>query len=288
MAISGTFLPSPEPDPHAGSLHSITEQSGLMYTSRLEGSSELKIVITMPAYRAARTLEKTFQDIPIGCFEEILVVDDASPDDTAAVARRLGLPVRIHPRNRGYGGNQKTCYDWALEKEADIVVLLHPDYQYAPQRIPALVEPIRSGRADFTFGSRFKDGGRPLKGGMPLYRYAGNRFTTFVENLVLGTSFAELHSGMKAYSRRFLELIDYRGFSDHFVFDSQMIIRAVLLGFRIEEVAIPTRYTEESSSVDILNSLRYIAETLLVLYASHRRREHLRREHHERVNALGL
>ena len=127
----------------------------------------------MPAYRAARTIEKTYREIPTGCFDEVLVVDDASPDDTCRVTERLGLPTRKHPENRGYGANQKTCYDWALERGADIVVLLHPDYQYAPHRVPALVEPIRSGRADFTFGSRFKDGGQPTKGGIasaPLYR----------------------------------------------------------------------------------------------------------------------
>lgn len=242
----------------------------------------------MPAYRAAKTLEKTYQDIPTDCCDEVLVVDDASPDETVSVAKALGLPLKLHPQNRGYGGNQKTCYSWALEKKADIIVLLHPDHQYAPQEVPALVEPIRAGRADFTFGSRFKDGGQPLKGGMPLYRYVGNRFTTSVENLFLGTSFAELHSGMKAYSRRFLELIDYESLSDQFVFDSQMVIRAVLLGFRIEEVPIPTRYEEDSSSVDIVSSFRYIFETFLALYANLRQREHLRREFAERSNALGL
>ena len=248
----------------------------------------MKTVITMPAYRAAKTLEKTYRDIPTDCFDEVLVVDDASPDETVSVAKALELSVKVHPQNRGYGGNQKTCYSWALEKKADIIVLLHPDHQYAPQEVPALVEPIRTGRADFTFGSRFKDGGKPLKGGMPLYRYVGNRFTTSVENLFLGTSFAELHSGMKAYSRRFLELIDYESLSDQFVFDSQMVIRAVLLGFRIEEVPIPTRYEEDSSSVDIVSSFRYIFETFLALYTNLRQRKHLRREFAERSNALGL
>ena len=138
----------------------------------------MKTVITMPAYRAAKTIGKTYRDIPKGCYDEVLVVDDASPDETVSVAKGLGLPVRVHPKNRGYGGNQKTCYDWALERDADIVVLLHPDYQYAPQEVPALIEPIQKGEADFMFGSRFKDGGQPMAGGMPLYRYLGNRFTT--------------------------------------------------------------------------------------------------------------
>ena len=245
----------------------------------------MKTVITMPAYRAARTLEKTYRDIPEGCFDEILVVDDASPDDTVSKAEALGLPVKLHPRNRGYGGNQKTCYDWALERGADVVVMLHPDHQYAPQEVPALIEPIRAGRADFAFGSRFKDGGRPLAGGMPLYRYVGNRVTTVLENLFLGTSFAELHSGMRAYSRRFLELIGYEGFSDQFVFDSQMVIRAVLFGFRIEEVPIPTRYAEDSSSVDVASSIRYIMATLRALFADLRQRESLRREFARRSSA---
>ncbi len=240
----------------------------------------------MPAYRAARTLEKTYREIPEGSYDEVLVVDDCSPDDTVEVATSLGLDVRRHDVNRGYGGNQKTCYDWALAEGADIIVLLHPDYQYAPQRVPALVEPIRAGRADFTFGSRFVDGGRPMAGGMPLYRYLGNRLTTSVENLFLGTRFSELHSGMKAYSRRFLELIGYQDFSDHFVFDSEMVIQAVLLGFPIEEVAIPTRYADDSSSVDIASSFRYIFETFGALYRGLRDRDRLKQELRHRESAV--
>jgi glycosyltransferase involved in cell wall biosynthesis len=248
----------------------------------------LRTIITMPAYKAARTLEKTYREIPPGSFDQVLVVDDASPDGTVSVAHSLGLPVRRHEANRGYGGNQKTCYDWALSEGADIVVLLHPDYQYAPHRVPALVEPILAGRCDFAFGSRFKDGGDPRGGGMPLYRYLGNKLTTGIENYFLGTEFSELHSGMKAYSRRFLELIGYRGFSDKFVFDSEMVIQAVLLGFRIEEVAIPTRYADDSSSVDIASSFRYIWETLGALHRGLRDRDRLRQERLERENALGL
>lgn len=240
----------------------------------------------MPAYKASRTLEKTYREIPRGSYDEVLVVDDCSPDDTVDVAAALGLAVRRHDVNRGYGGNQKTCYDWALAEGADIIVLLHPDYQYAPQRVPALVEPIRCGRADFTFGSRFAHGGRPMAGGMPLYRYVGNRLTTGVENVFLGTGFSELHSGMKAYSRRFLELIGYRRFSDHFVFDSEMVIQAVLLGFRIEEIAIPTRYAEDSSSVAIGSSFRYIFQTFGALYRGLRDRERLRQELRHRESTL--
>ena len=216
----------------------------------------------MPAYRAERTVAKTFYGLPAQVADKVILVDDASPDDTAAVARRLGIEVIVHPRNVGYGGNQKTCYDAALEAGADIVVLLHPDYQYDPKTVPALIEPLLAGRADFTFGSRFAAGGKPLKGGMPLYRYVGNKVTTFLENLILGKRFSELHSGLKAYTRRFLEEIPYHSYSNSFVFDSQMLVDAVLLGYSIEEVAIPTRYAPDSSSVSVVESLRYVIQTI--------------------------
>lgn len=247
----------------------------------------MRVIVTMPAYRAARTLERTYREIPAGSVDEVLVVDDGSTDDTVRVAERLGLPVRRHAENRGYGANQKTCYDWALARGADAVVLLHPDYQYAPHRIPALLAPLEAERADFSFGSRFKNSD-PLEGGMPLYRYVGNRLTTLVENLCLETSFAELHSGMKAYSRRFLQLIGYHNFSDHFVFDSQMVIRAILLGFRIEEVAVPTRYAEDSSSVDVWNSLRYVFETFAELRRGLRDRDEIKHAYRERMSLVEL
>lgn len=230
-----------------------------------------RIIVTMPAYFAEQTLEKTYHDIPAGLADNVLVVDDASQDHTVEVAERLGLKVFVHPANRGYGGNQKTCYDEALRAGASIVVLLHPDYQYDPKTLVALVEPLLAGRADFTFGSRFANGADPRVGGMPLYRYFGNRLTTAIENRVLGTHFAELHSGLKAYTRQFLEGIDYHSYSDDFVFDSQMIIEAVLRGARIEEVPTPTRYTTESSSISVSRSLRYIWLTLVELKRAKRR-----------------
>jgi glycosyltransferase involved in cell wall biosynthesis len=230
-----------------------------------------RIVVTMPAYHAEQTLEKTYRDIPAGLADDVVVVDDASKDGTAEVARKLGLKVFVHPANRGYGGNQKTCYDEALRLGASIVVLLHPDYQYDPKTLSALVEPLLAGRADFTFGSRFARGADPRDGGMPLYRYVGNRLTTAIENLMLGTHFAELHSGLKAYTSDFLRRIDYHAYSDDFVFDSQMIIDAVLSGARVEEVPIPTRYTEESSSISVGRSLRYIALTVVELARLKRR-----------------
>lgn len=237
-----------------------------------------RIVVTMPAYHAEHTLEKTYRDIPEGLADEVLVVDDASTDRTVEVARRLGLKVFVHPANRGYGGNQKTCYDEALRAGASIVVLLHPDYQYDPKTLAALVEPLVAGRADFTFGSRFSNGADPREGGMPLYRYVGNRLTTAVENVVLGTHFSELHSGLKAYTRAFLERVDYHSYSDDFVFDSQMVIDAALTGTRIEEVPIPTRYTPESSSISISRSLRYIGLTITELIRFKRRYARMRAE----------
>jgi glycosyltransferase involved in cell wall biosynthesis len=233
-----------------------------------------RIVVTMPAYHAEHTLERTYRDIPEGLADEVLVVDDASTDGTVAVARQLGLTVFVHPANRGYGGNQKTCYDEALRAGASIVVLLHPDYQYDPKTLTALVEPLVAGRADFTFGSRFANGADPRTGGMPQYRYVGNRLTTAIENAMLGTHFSELHSGLKAYTRGFLERVDYHRYSDDFVFDSQMVIEAVLTGARIEEVPIPTRYTTESSSISVSRSLRYIGLTITELIRL--KREHAR------------
>ena len=235
-----------------------------------------RIIVTMPAYHAGQTLEKTYRDIPEGLADEVLVVDDASKDDTTEVARRLGLKVFVHPANRGYGGNQKTCYDQAIAAGASIVVLLHPDYQYDPKTLTALVEPLRDGRADFTFGSRFAHGADPRKGGMPQYRYYGNRFTTAIENFLLGTHFAEMHSGLKAYTREFLERMDYHSYSDDFVFDSQLLIDAVLSGARVVEVPIPTRYTMESSSINIKRSLQYIALTVVEIFRMKRKHRRAR------------
>jgi hypothetical protein len=221
-----------------------------------------KVVITMPAYRAATTLERTVADIPPGIADRLILVDDASPDNTAELARGLGIDVHVHVENLGYGGNQKTCYIEALRSGADIVVLLHPDYQYEPKAVPLLIAPIVAGDADMTFGSRFAGLGDPIGGGMPLYRFVGNRVTTIAENLMLGSRFSELHSGLRAYSRRCLLSLPILGYSDDFVFDSQLLIDAVTLGQRVVEVPIPTRYTKESSSIAVGQSLAYIVGTL--------------------------
>jgi hypothetical protein len=234
-----------------------------------------KVVIVMPAYRAVRTLERTVAAIPRGVADELLLVDDASTDGTADLARRLGLRVHVHAENRGYGGNQKTCYTQALRDGADVVVLLHPDYQYEPEAVPLLIAPILAGRADMTFGSRFAGLGDPRAGGMPLYRYVGNRLTTLLENLMLGSRFTETHSGMRAYTRRCLLALPFLAYSDDFAFDSQLLVDAVTSGQRVVEVPIPTRYTEESSSIGVWRSFRYVAASLT--YCARRTAERGRR-----------
>jgi 2-polyprenyl-3-methyl-5-hydroxy-6-metoxy-1,4-benzoquinol methylase len=221
-----------------------------------------KVIITLPAYRAEETLTKTVAEIPAGIADMVILVDDASPDNTVEVARDLGIRVYVHSSNRGYGGNQKTCYTKALEEGADIVVLLHPDYQYDPKAVPLLIAPILGGYADMTFGSRFAGLSDPRGGGMPMYRYLGNRVTTTLENLMLGSRFTEMHSGLRAYSRRSLLSLPFLNYSDDFSFDSQFLVDAVTRGQRVVEVPIPTRYTRESSSISIIRSLKYVGHTL--------------------------
>ena len=225
-----------------------------------------RIVITMPAFQAEGTLERTIADIPAGTADELILVDDASIDNTVQLARDLGVTVHVHSENRGYGANQKTCYLTALENGADIVVLLHPDYQYDPRAVPLLVAPILGGYADMTFGSRFAGLGNPRAGGMPLYRFIGNRVTTILQNLLLGSRFTEMHSGLRAYTRDCLLSLPFLGYTDDFAFDSQMVVDAVTSGQRVVEVPIPTRYTKESSSISIVRSLTYISRS--VLYAA--------------------
>jgi glycosyltransferase involved in cell wall biosynthesis len=231
-----------------------------------------KVVIVMPAYNAARTLERTYADIPHDLVDQIILVDDVSRDETVDVARQLGLDVIIHQQNLGYGGNQKTCYDAALAAGADVVVMLHPDYQYDATRIPALIEPILAGRADLMLGSRFL--GDPLAGGMPRWKYVSNRFLTIVENLAFGLRLSEYHTGLRAYSRRLLETIPYRRNSDDFVFDQELIAQVVAARMRrrIAEIAVPTRYFEEASSVGFKRSVVYGLSTLRVVlrYMLHR------------------
>ena len=222
-----------------------------------------RVVVTLPAYQAEHTLERTVSELPVGIADELILVDDASSDGTVRVAKELGIRVHVHHENRGYGGNQKTCYREALASGADIVVMLHPDYQYDPKAVPLLIAPILAGDADMTFGSRFAGLGDPLRGGMPLYRYVGNRITTTLENLMLGSRFTDMHSGLRAYTRECLLSLPFLNYSNDFIFDSQFLIDAVTSGLRVVEVPIPTSYTKESSSISIMRSLRYVAGSLL-------------------------
>ncbi len=226
--------------------------------------NKLKIIVVMPAYNAASTVERTYRDIPLNLVQKVILVDDKSRDDTVAVAKRLGIDVYIHKKNLGYGGNQKTCYQRALKKGADIVVMLHPDYQYDPKHIPALVAPLIDGKADLVLGSRLLNGGA-IKGGMPKYKYLANRFLTMVENVAFRTHLSEFHTGFRAYSRRLLESIPFEHNSNDFVFDSEVIAQTVLFDFPIAEIAVPTRYFPEASSINFQRSIRYGFATLVVV-----------------------
>lgn len=215
-----------------------------------------KVTVVLPAYNAEKTLERTVADIPKNCVDEILLVDDKSRDGTVEIAKRLGLVVYQHEKNRGYGGNQKTCYAKAVERGADVVVMCHPDYQYDPKIIPQLIEPILKGQADAVFGSRMMKGGA-LEGGMPLWKHNANILLTAFENVMLGTYLTEYHSGFRAYSAKLLNSIDLERNSDNFIFDTEIIAQIISHQFKIEEVPIRTRYFEEASSIKLWPSIVY-------------------------------
>jgi glycosyltransferase involved in cell wall biosynthesis len=215
-----------------------------------------KIVVVMPAYNAARTIERTYREIPLDLVDEVVVTDDASRDDTVEIARRLGLRTLVHPTNRGYGGNQKTCYTEALRLGADVAVMLHPDYQYTPRLLPAMIGMITDGPFDAVLGSRVL-GGRALAGGMPLYKYVANRGLTLAQNWLCGAKLSEYHTGYRAFSREVLESLPLLENSDDFVFDNQMLAQILLAGFEIGEVSCPAAYFEEASSIDFRRSVRY-------------------------------
>jgi glycosyltransferase involved in cell wall biosynthesis len=206
-----------------------------------------KTIVVMPAYNAARTLEKTFYQIPPSSYDEIILVDDASSDNTFELAKTLPIHAIRHRKNRGYGGNQKTCYTNALARGADYVVMLHPDYQYDPTIVPDLVAPLKSGEADVVMASRMM--GDPLAGGMPKWKYVANKFLTGIENVALGTRFTEFHSGYRAFNRRALEMVNFEANSEDFVFDNEIIVQLHLKGLRFKEIPVSTRYSFDCSSV---------------------------------------
>ena len=219
----------------------------------LEGK---KIIVVMPAYNAEKTLKDTYNEIPKGIVDEILVVDDHSKDKTVEVSKQLGLEVLVHKKNKGYGANQKTCYAQALKKGADIIIMLHPDYQYPPKLITAMAGLICSGMFDVVLGSRIL-GGMALKGGMPFYKYIANRLLTFIENIFLGQKLSEYHTGYRAYSKELLLNIPILENSDDFIFDNQIVAQIVFFSYRIGEITAPSKYTKESSSISFKRSVVY-------------------------------
>lgn len=222
-----------------------------------------KVVVVMPAYYAEKTIEKTFKEIPPNLVSQVILVDDSSKDKSVEVAKKLGITVFQHPHNLGYGGNQKTCYWEALKLQPDVVVMLHPDYQYDGSKIKGLVEPILNGDFDMMFGSRIKSRGTALTGGMPKSKYFFNRLFTLGANILLGENLSEYMSGLRAYSRKTLETVPFQRFSNDFVFDQQFTVSAIASNLRIGEIPIPTRYHDEASSIKWLKGMKFGFESCL-------------------------
>ncbi len=220
-------------------------------------NKDQKVIAVMPAYNAARTLKKTVADIPANTVDKVILVDDHSSDETVKVAKELNLTVVTHPQNRGYGGNQKTCYTLALSDGADVVVMIHPDYQYDSSLTAEMVKPILEGKCDVMLGSRIRTRAEALAGGMPKYKYIGNRFLTLVENTVLGQNLSEYHTGFRAFSKKSLENLPFHTYSDDFVFDSQILFGCIANNERIGEISVPVRYFEEASSINFWRSCIY-------------------------------
>ncbi len=231
-----------------------------------------KVVVVMPAYNAGQTLKMTYNDLPHEIIDLVILVDDGSRDNTVDIARELNLKVLIHNRNYGYGANQKTCYTEALKAGADIVAMVHPDYQYDPTLLPQLIRPIQRGEADVVLGSRMM-GISPIAQGMPWWKYVANRLLTKVENLTLGLRLSEYHTGYRAYSAHVLETVNFAMDSDAFIFDQEIIVQTVCADFRIEEVPVPTRYFPEASSASFMASIIYGVSILwlLVRYCLHKK-----------------
>jgi glycosyltransferase involved in cell wall biosynthesis len=215
-----------------------------------------RVCVVMPAYNAAQTLERTYSDLPHEILDDVILVDDASRDETADRSRSLGIHTVIHPTNKGYGGNQKTCYHAALDRGADIVIMLHPDYQYDPKLVGAMAWMLASGVYDAVLASRIL-GGKALKGGMPLYKYISNRVLTAAQNLLVGAKLSEYHSGYRGFTRPLLEAVPLDELSNDFIFDNEMLMQVLYLGFSVGEISCPTRYEPDSSSINFWRSCIY-------------------------------
>ena len=223
----------------------------------MQKKHKTKVIAVLPAFNAEKTLEKTYKDIPKGTVNKTILVDDGSKDETVKIAQELGLEVVVHPQNRGYGANQKTCYTLALSQGADIIVMIHPDYQYDSTLTAELIRPILQNRFDVMLGSRIRTREEALNGGMPMYKYIGNRFLTFLENLVLGQNLSEYHTGFRAYKKEILKKIPFHKYSDDFIFDQQILFGAIAGGARIGEIPVPVRYFSEASSINFRRSVVY-------------------------------
>lgn len=224
-----------------------------------------KVIAVMPAFNAEKTIEDTYREIPKGSIHEVIVVDDGSTDKTVTIARKLGLFVIVHPKNKGYGGNQKTCYAQALAHNAGIVVMIHPDYQYDSSLIDELIKPIKNARFDIMFGSRIRTRKEALTGGMPFIKYILNRIVSLIENMVLGVNFSEHFSGFRAYSNHVLKTLPISNFSDDFIFDQQLMISAIAHGYKIAEYPVPVRYFSKSSSIQFLAGTKFLLEIFFTL-----------------------
>lgn len=222
------------------------------------------VIVVLPAYNAEKTLTKTIKDIPANIVNEVILVDDCSHDSTVKIAKELKIRTIKHKKNLGYGGNQKTCYRAALKAKADIIIMLHPDYQYDPKLIKHFVEFIKEGYFDVMLGSRIRSRKETLDGGMPKYKYYSNRFLTIIENMVSGQNLSEWHTGMRAYSSDVLKSINYQDFSNDFVFDSQLLFAVIKKGYTIGEIPVPVRYFKEASSINLKRSLKYGFQTLVI------------------------
>jgi glycosyltransferase involved in cell wall biosynthesis len=225
-------------------------------------SKKIKVIAVMPAYNAAKTLKKTYSDIPKKIVDKIILVDDGSHDKTVALAKKMGIKTFTHPQNRGYGGNQKSCYTIALNEGADIVVMIHPDYQYDATLTEELIRPILKKRFDVMLGSRIRSRSESLSGGMPLYKYIFNRFLTLVENIVLDQNLSEYHTGFRAFHKRVLTSLPFHKYSDDFVFDQEILISAIASGFKVGEISVPVRYFPDASSINFWRSTKYGLGTL--------------------------